>query len=156
MTKRSHVSCCARVSQCAAPPGRVRAHRSLDVTRVALGPSLSLSLSLAGANVDARTREGKTPLHLASCYGKVACAHTLLEAGANLHACDHDGRDAVAVAGANSGTGSAAMLELLQPRCEASSLDMLSFVTGNDQSILRARQERMRHLREVQLTLSTT
>ena len=42
----------------------------------------------AGAEVDARDRDGRTPLHLAACNDPTGTARVLLDAGAKVDACD--------------------------------------------------------------------
>ena len=42
--------------------------------------------------VNARDRNGQTPLHSAANYGRLGCATQLLDAGADVHARDHDDR----------------------------------------------------------------
>jgi ankyrin repeat protein len=48
--------------------------------------------SRAGANMEAKDYEGKTPLHLDSSEGLVAIAQALLRVGANILAADNKGK----------------------------------------------------------------
>ncbi|XP_008252488.2 ankyrin repeat domain-containing protein 53 [Oryctolagus cuniculus] len=41
-----------------------------------------------GANLDAQTHNGSTPLHLAACEGLLGCVKVLVQRGANVHAQD--------------------------------------------------------------------
>ena len=45
-----------------------------------------------GANIEARTLDGETPLHFAAKYGHIAILSLLLERGTCITALDHDGR----------------------------------------------------------------
>ena len=45
-----------------------------------------------GANIEARTLDGETPLHFVAKYGHIAILSSLLERGACMTALDNDGR----------------------------------------------------------------
>ena len=55
------------------------------------GGSVTLLL-VAGANIEARTRDRATPLHRAAAYGTPEAIATLIEAGADGKAKNKDGR----------------------------------------------------------------
>ena len=51
-----------------------------------------------GADVNARAKDGSTPLHTASCFADLAAVRLLLEHGADVKAEDDRGRTALQVA----------------------------------------------------------
>jgi ankyrin repeat protein len=63
-----------------------------------------------GAAVDARTADEQTPLHLAATIGSAGAAKRLIEAGADIHARDAQGREASELASANSRYWTGALL----------------------------------------------
>lgn len=48
-------------------------------------------LIAAGADVDAASRSGFTPIHEAACHGRDECLRLLIEAGANVNAASRSG-----------------------------------------------------------------
>ncbi|GMH40636.1 hypothetical protein BSKO_08540 [Bryopsis sp. KO-2023] len=72
-------------TRCGAPAPRMQTRRYAE--RGSL-PIVQQLLS-AGADVDAKNKMGKTPLHLASTTGNVDIAKNLISYGANVNAQDH-------------------------------------------------------------------
>jgi len=72
---------------------------------------------LAGADREARTRGGDTPLILAAAAGKDAVVRQLARAGADLEAPNRLGRSALlAAAAARQGASARALVELVASR----------------------------------------
>jgi ankyrin repeat protein len=67
-------------------------------------------LIAVGANVNAATEGGKTPLHGAAAFGHEAVVQALLKVGANVNAADQDGRTPLHEAAAK---GPGAVVEML-------------------------------------------
>ncbi len=82
-----------------------RAVDNLDLTRL---------LVLKGARVTARSKNQRTPLHEAACFGTEEVAAYLISAGADVNALDADGKTPLTLA-LQSGTHPG-MVKLLTPR----------------------------------------
>jgi ankyrin repeat protein len=71
---------------------------SHDIPQLQLLPAVARLLREHGAELNARTDRGSTPLHVAANYGRVEIVRMLLEHGANVGAEDDEGRTPLHVA----------------------------------------------------------
>ena len=72
--------------------GRTTLHYACEV-RHSPAHEYSRALVLNGANINARDKNGWTPLHTATAFGNYATAAALVELGADIEACDNFGRN---------------------------------------------------------------
>lgn len=65
-------------------------------------PALIQTLLDAGANVNAKAADGRTPLHLAAAHGASSSVMALCHANADVHAVDHSGQTPLQLASAST------------------------------------------------------